>query len=355
MQGAMEAEQRRIRTVHSLGLLDTAPEDEFDELVRLAATVCETPMSAVSLIDSDRQFLKASFGPLARETRRDISFCTHALENDRLMVVPDAANDPKFRDNPLVTSAPGIRFYAGMPLQMPDGNVVGTLCVIDKVPRTLTQQQEEALMTISRQTVERMELRQQKLALEKALAELGRSQQRLEETNRRLADMSLTDALTGLANRRAFDEALRREIARSQRRGSTLSLVMMDIDNFKRRNDTYGHLNGDAVLRKVGEILRNSVRTGDLAARYGGEEFVLLLAETGRAGAAQTAERVRSAMHAASWDMEPVTMSLGVATLGRESADKSMLVELADEALYKAKRAGKNCVIAAPPPPITIT
>jgi diguanylate cyclase (GGDEF)-like protein len=344
---AMAAEERRINSVRSLRLMDTEPEEEFDELARLAAAVCEVPMSAVTLIDDKRQYLKALHGPLARETSREESFCRFALDQHELLEVPDAREDARFRDNPSVTAANGVRFYAGMPLTMPDGSVVGTLCVVDSVPRELTEAQRDSLATLARQAVERMELRQQKFALEEALAALMKMQAELKIANQQLERESLTDALTGLANRRAFDEALRRETARSLRHGSALSVVMMDIDNFKRHNDRYGHVHGDAVLRRIGELLRHSVRLDDTAARYGGEEFVLLLPETGSAGAVHTAERICNAMHAIAWDKEPVTLSLGVATLGKEASDKSMLVELADMALYEAKHNGKDRVVAS--------
>ncbi len=313
---AMEAEEHRLQAVRTLGLMDTDPERDYDELAQMAAAICEAPMAAVTVIDDKRQFRKARFGPLERETAREASFCKHALHQHDLMEVPDATKDNRFMEHPSVTAQNGVRFYAGMPLTMPDGHVVGTLCVVDNVPRQLTESQRNALAALSHQAVSRMELRLQKLQLEATLAELHRSQKKLEEMNRYLETTALTDALTGLANRRAFDDALRREIARSKRKSTMLSVVMMDIDNFKRRNDRYGHPNGDEVLWQVGEILRTVVRSGDLAARYGGEEFVLLLPETDAAGAKQTCERILHTMHVIEWDKEPVTLSLGVAAMG---------------------------------------
>jgi diguanylate cyclase (GGDEF)-like protein len=169
----------------------------------------------------------------------------------------------------------------------------------------------------------------------------------------KVAEQAVTDELTGLANNRHFREWMERESARVGRFGGELSLVMLDIDDFKPINDTYGHLQGDEVLRKLGEILRLESRGIDEPARYGGEEFVLALPETPKEGAVEVAERVRHRIESAEIQGisggEPlrVTASLGVATMPGDGAETNALVAAADEALYEAKRTGKNRVIAA--------
>jgi diguanylate cyclase (GGDEF)-like protein len=166
---------------------------------------------------------------------------------------------------------------------------------------------------------------------------------------RRVATQASTDSLTGLANRRMFDEELALEWRRADRVGDSLALVLLDLDDFKRVNDAHGHQAGDAVLRAVGEILGSGVRQVDLAGRYGGEEFALILPETDLAGAQRLAERLRVALENAateipSGDTLTTTASFGVAVKGElESAED--LVAAADEALYAAKRAGKNRVV----------
>lgn len=152
-------EARRLASLKALDLLDTPAEQVWDRLVQVAATVCDVPISLVSIVDTDRQWFKARFGLDAPETGRDISFCGHAILGDTPFVVPDAAMDDRFSDNPLVTGAPDIRFYAGIPLSAPDGAKMGTLCVIDRKPRQLTKSQEATLKILAAQAEDLLALR----------------------------------------------------------------------------------------------------------------------------------------------------------------------------------------------------
>jgi len=171
--------------------------------------------------------------------------------------------------------------------------------------------------------------------------------QALEEANLRLASLSTTDALTGINNRRHFNEELKREIARSIRYNSALSLLMLDIDFFKKVNDTFGHLFGDEVLKVIGQVLHNSLRKHDICARYGGEEFVVLLPETGVREALIAAEKIRliiaSKQIAFEQAVAKVTISIGIAYFNAKTmGDESKLIDAADKALYQAKRSGRN-------------
>jgi len=159
------AELERLRALRSFGVLDTDPEEAFDDLTALAAHVCGTPMALVSLVDSDRQWFKSRLGLAVCQTPREVSFCAHALSGDRALVVSDATLDPRFADNPLVTGEPGLRFYAGAPLVTGTGYVLGTLCVLDVVPRALSGLQVEHLTALARQVVSQLELRRQAEAL----------------------------------------------------------------------------------------------------------------------------------------------------------------------------------------------
>jgi PAS domain-containing protein len=152
-------ESKRLAALVELDLLDSPPEKEFDDLVRLASAVCDAPISLVSLVDAHRQWLKASFGIDAKETPRDISFCTHAIQQSDVFVVEDATQDERFRNSPMVTGDPTIRFYAGVPLRAPNGYAVGTLCVIDLVARRLTESQKDALIILGTQVEARMDIR----------------------------------------------------------------------------------------------------------------------------------------------------------------------------------------------------
>ncbi len=153
-------EGARLAALRSYELLDTPPEEVFDDLTKLAARICGTPVSLVTFVDEHRQWFKATFGTDLRETPRSLSFCAHAIRRPHeLMIVPDASVDPRFADNELVRNAPRVRFYAGMPLVTPEGMALGTLCVVDSRPRTLTPDQAEALRVLARQAVGQIELR----------------------------------------------------------------------------------------------------------------------------------------------------------------------------------------------------
>ena len=161
-------EAQRLADLRELEILDTAPETEYDDITRMAAAIAGTPIALVSLVDVDRQWFKSRHGLDAPETARRVSFCGHAVAERRELVIPDAALDPRFADNPLVVGDPRIRFYAGIPLAMEGGHVLGTVCVIDRVPRELSAQQLEILRTLGRHVVTLLELRRKTKALEAA-------------------------------------------------------------------------------------------------------------------------------------------------------------------------------------------
>ncbi|MBT8202383.1 MAG: GAF domain-containing sensor histidine kinase [Acidimicrobiia bacterium] len=158
MAGPNEA--ARQAALDAYAIVDTAAEDAYDDITFLAAQICGTPIALVSLIDRDRQWFKSRVGIEATETSRDVAFCAHAIQRPQeLFVVPDAIRDARFSDNPLVVNDPSIRFYAGAPLTTTHGHAVGTLCVIDRVPRDLDRTQTESLLALSRMVVAQMELR----------------------------------------------------------------------------------------------------------------------------------------------------------------------------------------------------
>ncbi|BDI30382.1 hypothetical protein CCAX7_24330 [Capsulimonas corticalis] len=154
-------EANRIAALYQCQVLDSPAEDQYDDITRLAAHLCDVPIAAVSLVDTHRQFFKSNLGLDVRETSRDVSFCAHAILQPEMFVVQDAQTDERFADNPLVTGEPGIRFYAGVPLVTNDGHALGSLCVIDRVPRRLTEKQETALRLLARLVIGRLEANRQ--------------------------------------------------------------------------------------------------------------------------------------------------------------------------------------------------
>ena len=189
-------ESKRLEVLWQYDVLDTVPEAVFDDLAELAAKICESPIALISLIDEDRQWFKSKVGISVQETSRDISFCAHAIKGEDLFIVPDATKDLRFADNPLVKFAPKIRFYAGAPLITPDGFALGTLCVIDMVPRALRPDQRQALMILARHVMTQLELRRQAQELavvrkieKRAVGALKKAQAEIVKLKRQLAKL----------------------------------------------------------------------------------------------------------------------------------------------------------------------
>jgi anti-sigma regulatory factor (Ser/Thr protein kinase) len=174
-------EASRLAALRRYRILDTEPERGFDDLTLLASHICGTPIALISLVDADRQWFKARVGMTTSETSRAVSFCTHAIKRPDIFIVPDTTADERLRDNPQVTGEEHIRFYAGAPLLTREGHALGTLCVIDRVPRTLTAEQIEALDALRRQAEAQLELRRNLIELEEALVERDRAESRQAE------------------------------------------------------------------------------------------------------------------------------------------------------------------------------
>ncbi|MFD2786995.1 GAF domain-containing DNA-binding protein [Hymenobacter rubripertinctus] len=166
-------EARRLEALRTYQIMDTPPESSFDDLVKLAAFICDTPISLVSLLDEERQWFKARTGlPWLHSTPREMAFCQYTIESDTLFEVEDARRNPLFENNDLVTGEPHIRFYAGYPLITPEGLALGTICAIDTVPRQLTEAQREALCILAREVVAHLELRRARILLEEERSKL---------------------------------------------------------------------------------------------------------------------------------------------------------------------------------------
>lgn len=343
-------EARRLAALHRYRILDTLPERAYDDIVRLASTLCGTPMSTVTLIDVNRQWFKAAVGTTDRENAREIAFCDHAIRQpEDIFVVHDATRDQRFADNPLVTAENGIRFYAGMPLVTSEGDALGTVCVVDRRPRELSPEQLEGLRALGRQVIALLELRRLNLDGQRLLAErdlltqsLISYQRELEGLNEALDRKASHDHLTGLVNRAGLDKLKSDARAGRVRFTGPFAVALLDVDHFKRVNDSFGHAAGDGVLKIVGEEMLRGVRGGDVAARYGGEEFLVFLPDTGLQGAAAVIERIRGAVASRADLPTPVTLSAGLASgvVGREAVED--VFQRADQALYQAKARGRN-------------
>lgn len=334
-------EEARLARLYEYQILDTLPEQSYDDITYLASRICSTPISLITLVDRDRQWFKSRVGLGLAETPREVSFCAHAILQNGLMIVPDTQQDPRFADNPLVTGDPHLRFYAGAPLLTSSGEALGTLCVMDHQPRRMDGEEQEALAALARQVMAQLELRRE-------IKERQRYQALLEEADARLKLQADHDQLTGLCNRRVLMTRFKEEFHRALRYDQPLSLLMLDVDQFKAYNDAFGHPAGDAVLREIAHLIKRMLRAGDIPARYGGEEFAVVLPNTSAEGAMALAERLREAVAHVSWPLRPITVSVGIASQTAAAEDPLTLIGAADQALYEAKRAGRNRVAQAP-------
>ena len=208
----------------------------------------------------------------------------------------------------------------------------------------------DLVSTAARRALEKVTLTRENHQLMESLEQRNLQ---LVKVNRVLKDLALRDGLTRLYNHRYFQEAIHSEIGRAESNGNVFSLILMDLDHFKNYNDTHGHLDGDQLLRKLGEILQKAVRRTDVVARYGGEEFVIMLPDTPKKKAVIMGEKLRRYIEKypfpgrESQPLKKVTVSVGIATFPEDGTDRPKLVQRADEAMYNAKKLGRNAVWTA--------
>jgi K+-sensing histidine kinase KdpD len=196
-----ENEKQRLEALYEYKILDTIPEDEYDNITKIAAEICGTPIALVSLVDPNRQWFKSHYGIEVEETPRELAFCAHAINfPDELFIISDATKDDRFKDNPIVNESPNIVFYAGAPLKTSEGYVLGTLCVIDSKPRVnLTQSQQEILKALAKQVVSNFELRKKNRQLKILNAEMSRMNDQLNHFNYLLSN-DLKTPIHGIGN-----------------------------------------------------------------------------------------------------------------------------------------------------------
>ncbi|WP_305857572.1 GGDEF domain-containing protein [Balneatrix alpica] len=307
-------EIERLHQLYALNILDTPAEERFDRLTRLAKRLFHIPIAAVSLIDENRQWFKSRMGIEESETSRDISFCGHTILGSKPLIVPDTLLDPRFVDNPQVSGEPFIRFYIGFPLILHNDCALGTLCLADRIPRSLTDEDISLLQDLANMA------RQELMALQ----------------------IATVDELTRISNRRGFSIIAEHTLKFCQRHQHHAYLLFFDMDGFKGINNTFGHLEGDRALMDFAQILKQSFRDSDVLGRLGGDEFVVLLAQTSHNQVQGILQRFASELDTFNREQGrcyQLHASVGMAHWQPEQPiDLTQLLHEADRQMYKHKR-----------------
>lgn len=332
-------EEQRLRAVANLCLLDRPEDERFRRITRLVQRHFSVSACSITLLDSDRQFSVSQRGLPSRETPRSESLCALVVEGKAPLVIADIATHDQGKNFHGLLQDLKYRFYAGVPLWSPEGWPVGALCLLDHDCREFSSEDLESLSDFA--VIVEDEI---------AMARVDRTNHDLVAEVERLRLRAFVDALTGVWNRGALFELLGRERERAQRGTKPLSVALVDIDFFKKVNDTHGHLVGDEVLKELCARLKTAVRPYDAVGRYGGEEFVVVFPETTSEEALTLGERLRLVVAEPDFAVSglelPITISVGLATSqGPEDRVEDLLAR-ADEALYAAKRTGRNRVVS---------
>ncbi len=305
-------EKKRLEALESLNILDTTPEERFDRFTRLAKKIFDTPIALVSLIDQKRQWFKSSFGLAVLETSKDISFCGHAILNDDIFIVNDTFEDDRFKDNPLVLENPHIRFYAGVPLFYNKDIKLGTLCIIDTKPRDFTKEDLEPLRDLAI------------LAQQEIIS----------------SQLIISDELTGITNRRGFNLLAQKALNISYREKKPSVLVFFDLDKFKDINDSFGHTEGDNVLKIFSKNMESTFRESDIFARIGGDEFIVLLSNINYHDANMLINRFKKSFDKFNKSKQEyqITFSFGILEINlEENLNLEELTKKVDKLMYENK------------------
>lgn len=315
-------EDTRLQALTELNILDTSSEDRFHRFTRLAKRTFNVQIALVSLVDKDRRLIKSANGAgiCDNEIPREDSFCGHAILEDKPLIICDTSKDERFHDNPLVTNEPKVLFYAGYPLKTANGEKVGTLCIIDNKPREFGPEDIETLEDLG-SMVER---------------ELS------------IIQLASEDELTGISNRRGFQILAQQNLNFCMRYRYDVSLVYFDLNKFKQINDKFGHAEGDKVLIKFAERLKNTLRDSDIYGRTGGDEFVALLCSANHEIASKIIERFEnyfSAYNRNSGNKYDIVFSYGIVEYDpqKHKGVEDMMKE-GDQLMYEHKQHSNNVI-----------
>ena len=303
----------RLDALRRLQALDSPTEERFIRITRMARNIFDVPIALISFEDNEHGWAKPCYGLNMHESTPNISFCRNEFLKKSMLVIEDATQDPLYAENPLVIGEPYIRFYAGHSLVITNGLHIGSLCIIDRKPRVFGDK-ERALFTDLASTV---------------------------ESELRAVQMATIDELTGITNRRGFILLAERYLQHAFRTKRSLSLLFIDLNNFKSINDRFGHDVGDDALCQAARLINMIFRSSDVCARLGGDEYVVLLPEESSEYFKYMRSRIVFAFEEFNVHSgKPYTLSCSIGMVSYDPAnppDLNMLLRLADEEMYRCK------------------
>lgn len=328
----------RLANIRSLDLFYTPIEERFERITRLARRALHVPVAAITLVNGDKQWFKSVAGWTVAELPRAHGLCHLTVGAKALTVIGDTTTDPRSAASPIVVRAPHFRAYAGAPIGGESGAAAGTFCVFDVRPRRFSAGDRQCVLDLAAMTESELFSDRLSDAHAELTAKLGMARRE-----------AMMDSLTRLWNRRGSSVLLKAALAKADEGGMPVSIALLDLDNFKRVNDTYGHQTGDEVLRKVAARMVGAVRNDDVVCRLGGDEFLIVMTDTVAAVASSIVERVRSVVTETALATRdgniPMSVSVGCTVrVPHDPASLEALLERADQALLQSKAAGRNRV-----------
>jgi diguanylate cyclase (GGDEF)-like protein len=314
--------------------------EKFERITRITANLFDVPMAGVSFIDEHCKQFKTLFGTEVIDTPHEISFCSHVLNQEEIFNVPETFLDERFCNNPHVIGDPHVRFYAGCSIQL-NRQKLGTISIMDQKPRHFDTDQLDWLRDIA--VLAETEIQNYAVTTDKGKLASDLDQARM---------ASMVDPLTSLWNRQGIYNILRYRMDEYLLNGMGFAVAILDIDNFKAINDTYGHDAGDHTLQAIAQSLIKGCRESDAIGRWGGEEFLLLINESSLKNVMEIAQRIRTTIESHQILLpnnrsKNVTVTIGLTCITPETRPTlEELINWADQALYKGKRGGRNLVVA---------